>query len=445
MTSIKKGDARYHTFTESSPDSMMIVEESGRFIAMNASARNMLGYSREEIGELDLDVIGARSIRNRLPEFRRIGRIRAEGTLVRKDGNTVATVFNTAAMGDGTFQFVLGQSTDKRSSDETVIEAAPLPFIELDLSSRHTEVKSLNRQARSLCGKAKGADCVGKSLTELLGVAESDVETLVEAARGCWGGVVSRTWIIKAGGRPERYFKTHLTLMGPAEDPANGALLSLCDVTDETFMQKELSAALKEKTLLLKEEQHRIKNNLGLLISMLSLQRGELSDPRCAEQLREAQSRIQTIALMHEQLAASLEVKKNLELSAFVGDLVRTIERTYLSEDAAIRIDTSVEPLVLDAKRAAAIGLIVNELITNALKHAFAGRSSGTVWVNAEKIDGNLRLTVTDDGDGLPSGFDWLKSGGLGFKFIDMLSQQLSATVAVENEHGFKFSLCLKI
>lgn len=445
MTSTKRGDARYHTFTESSPDSMMIVEESGRFIAMNASARSMLGYSREEIGELDLDVIGARSIRNRLPEFRRLGRVRAEGTLVHKDGNTLATVFNAAAMGDGTFQFVLGKAADKRSSDETIIEAAPLPLIELDPGSRHMEVKSLNRQARSLCGVAKDGNCIGKSLSELLGVAESEVANLIDAARGCWGGVVSRTWIVKMGDRPERYLKTHLTLMGPAEAPASRALLSLCDVTDEMYVQKELSTALKEKALLLKEEQHRIKNDLGLIISMLSLQRNELSDPNCAAQLREAQARIQTIALMHEQLAATLEVKKNLELSAFVGDIVRAIERSYLSAGAPIRIETSVEALLLDTKRAAAIGLIVNELITNALKHAFPERSSGTVWVNAEKIDGNLRLTITDDGDGLPSGFDWRRSPGLGFKIIDMLSQQLSATVAVENEHGFKFSLRLKI
>ncbi len=251
MPSAKKEAARYDTFAELSSDSMMIVEESGKFIAMNASARNMLGYSREEIGSLDLDVIGARSIRNRLPEFRRIGRVRAEGTLVRKDGNMLATVFNTAAMGDGSFQFVLGQAKDRRSSGETIFESAPVPIVELDLLSRRMAVMSLNKQARALCGKAAAEDCVGKSPTELLGVAESEVEKLVDIARGCPTEAARRTWSIKVGDRPARFFKTYLELIGNGDDLASRALLSLCDVTDEIYIQNELGTAIKEKNKLL--------------------------------------------------------------------------------------------------------------------------------------------------------------------------------------------------
>jgi len=422
---------------------MMLVEESGRLIAMNASARTMLGYSREEIGALDLDLIGASPIQNRLSEFRKLGRVRAEGTLVRKDGNRLWAVFNTAALGDGTYQFVLGKPRARSPSMEMLFELSPLPIIELDLSSGRAIVKGLNRLARALCGAPIGKASAETNLTELLGVDEREVELLIDAARG--NRAETRKWLIKVGDRPERYYKAQLMMIGSDEDPAREALLSLSDVTDEMFVHQELSAALKEKTMLLKEEQHRIKNNLALLISMLSLQRSEVADPSCAVQLRDAQARIQTIALMHERMAATSEMTKSLELDSFVGDIVHALEHTYLSAGRQIRIEANVEALELDTKRAAAIGLIVNELITNAFKHAFATRPEGTVWVKIEGGDGNLRLTIADDGPGLPSGFDWRKNGGLGFKFIDMLCQQLSASIAIENENGFRCSLGLKI
>jgi PAS domain S-box-containing protein len=445
MPSTKKQSPRFHTFSENTPEAMMIVEGSGRLIAMNASARKLLGYSKDEVVDLDLASLGADAIRSRFSEFRKRERVRAEGSLLRKDGEVITAVFNTAAMGDGSYQFVLVHVEDRVVPGEILFESAPLPLIELDLSLPSPTVKRLNMQARVLCGQTGGADNIGTSLTTLLGLTDHDAVDLSEWAYKREAGVYVRTWMIKVHDHPGRYGKAQVTLVGRIDDPASRALLSLCDITDEVLAQNELRASVKEKTVFLKESQHRIKNNLELLGSMLSLQRGELSDQFCARKLLDAQTRIKTIALLHDHLSKTQGDSWNLQFGTFIEDIIRGIRSTCLIENAPITIATSLAEFEIDSRRAGIIGLIVNEIITNAVKHAFATRSSGMVWVKTEKAAGDLRLTIADDGDGLPLGFDWRKQGGLGFKFIDVLSQQLSATAEVENDHGFKFSLGLTI
>jgi|GEM_PF-2882429 len=447
MASNERGATRFHTFSESSPDSMMIVEGSGRFIAMNASARRMLGYSREEIGELYLDSIGAGAIRDSFPEFRKIGRVKAEGSLVSKDGNTLKAVFHTAAMGDGSYQFVLGPSQERESTGQTIFDSAPFPLIELDCGSDGLVVRNLNGQAQSLCGSTGAADCRGRRLSQLLNLRDRDVLGLEEWLRSDRAAAYENTWTIRSGDGPERHLKSRMTRIGRGAEAGDRALLSLCDVTEEVSAKNEIIATLKDGAFLFKESHHRIKNNLSLLASMISLQRGGLSDRICADKLLEAQMRIQAIALFHDHMATAQGGNFTLKIGAFLEDIVRSIESTCLDGNAPIVIDTSiVDPdLELDAKRASSLGLIVNELITNALKHAFASRSSGRVWVKAEKAEGHLKLSIADDGQGLRSGFDWRKDGGLGFKFIDILSKQLSAEVAVKSERGLEFSLGLKL
>ena len=423
----------------------MIVEGSGRLIAMNASARKLLGYSKDEVVDLDLASLGADAIRGRFSEFRKRERVRAEGSLVGKDGEVITAIFNTAAMADGSYQFVLVHVEDRMVPGEILFESAPLPLIELDLSSPSPTVKRLNMQARALCGMTRGADDVGTSLTTLLGLTEHEAVDLSEWAYKREAGIYVRTWMIKVHDRPGRYGKAQVTLVGRIDDPASRALLSLCDITDEVLAQNELRASVKEKTVFLKESQHRVKNNLELLGSMLSLQRGELSDQFCASKLLDAQTRINAIARIYDHLATAQEDNFDLPFDLFIEDIIRGIKSTCLGGKIPITIDTSLVGLEIDARRAAILGLIVNEIITNAVKHAFRARASGTVWVKAEEADGDLRLTIADDGEGLPSEFDWRRNGGLGFKFIDELSRQLSATAEVKNDHGLKFSLGLTI
>jgi PAS domain S-box-containing protein len=438
------GSDRYHTFAEDAPDSMMIIEGSGRFIAMNASARRMLGYSWQDLPELDLETIGAKAIRDRLKEFRRIGRVRFEATALRKDGRALRLVFHTAAMGDGSFQILLAEIENRDRPVDALFEDAPLPIVEAQLSSDCFVVERINREARSFLGGGGTFEFVGKSFSSLFCIRDEDLAgLLLKARRG--DGVCEGGWILKDHTGANRHCRICVTLSTGTDDPKKRAVFSFIDVTDEKLREMELAGSLEAKSLLLRESQHRVKNSLNIISSMLSLQRGALQDENCAQLLLAAQLRIQAIALYHDHLSRVGSESLNLELSSYLGDLVCSIKKAYVTSEKPIRIDTSIAELRIDSKRAATIGLIVNELITNSLKYAFPSRSSGTLWVRAREAEGILELSIADDGVGLAPSFNWRESKGLGFKLIELMSQQLSATVKIEGENGFRFSMGLRV
>jgi PAS domain S-box-containing protein len=436
---------RYHTFGEDKPESMLITEGNGRFIAMNASARRMLGYSRKDLPELDLDSIGARTVRDRLIDVRKIGRARVEGSARNKDGRRFRAVFHTAAMGDGSFQFVLDEIKAREPGGVLLFEDAPLPIIEVNRRPGGISIENINRQARILCGGGEVEDFLGQSVSGLLGLSDQEmVERLAEAQGG--RGFFDLAWSTKDLREEKRCFKLLAAPLGPSDETGERLLLSFSDITDEKLEAERLAESIKTGSFIFAEAQHRVKNSLSLLSSMLSLQRGALMpNDKCATILREAQLRIQTLAHFHDHLSRTQGEHLNLEMRGYLGDIVKTIKSAYLSGVKPIQIETELAELELDAKRAATLGLIVNELLTNSLKYAFTARPSGTVRVSTEKSEGRLRLEISDDGTGLPPGFDWRSSKGLGLQFIDRLSQQLLATVEVESKNGFRFSLSLEI
>ncbi len=437
--------AKYRTFRESSPDSMMIVERSGRLIAMNAPARDRLRYSKQDVLELDLDALGASAIRERFPEIQRIGRVRLQGILCTKDGTTLKAAFNSVAMGDGSYQFVLGWPESQETSADTLFQLAPEPILELDLAEELPRVLKMNHQATVFWNEGMSEGYQGKELGQLLGLEEASLAELLAWLRTEETGLFEGTWTIGPWEEARRYFKARVARIEGTASSHKRAVLSLCDISAEKLAESAMSLAIQEKNLLLKESQHRSKNNLALLSSMLSLRRQELTDKRCAAELQAAQLRIQAIAHLHDHLMRFLEESLKLELKAFINDIVRTAERAYLSKDSAIKITTLVDDIQIDSKRATSLGLIVNELITNALKYAFKARDQGRVLITTEKTEAELKMMVVDDGVGLPSGFDWRKDGGFGFKFMDILSQQLSATLDVVNEGGLRVSLRIRL
>lgn len=433
---------RYHIYSEFSPESMLLTEGSGRVIAMNASARKQLGYSRQDILEMDLDSLGAPAIRERLGEFHRLGRARAEGSALRKDGERLEAVFNVAALGDGSFQFLLSGLRDGRLDAELLFERAPLPLIFARLTLEGLVVQGINHQARSLCGGGGRDDFAGRDLAAILPGGGLD---LAKALRFDLDGRASGelVWAMSEPEGRSRVFKVRVTRALGVE---GGGLLELAflDVSEESSREESLAALAKDRTLLLQESQHRVKNSLSLLSSILSLQRASMSDQSCAGYLLAAQLRIQTIAQFHDRLSRVQGDKLKVELGSYLVDLVESIKSAYVSSEKPIEIRTDIPRLELDAKRVATIGLIVNELITNSLKYAFIARPSGTVWLKAEESKGRLSLRIADDGVGLLPAFDWHSSQGLGFQFIHMLSQQLAATVELGSGPGFSFSMEMK-
>jgi two-component sensor histidine kinase/PAS domain-containing protein len=206
---------------------------------------------------------------------------------------------------------------------------------------------------------------------------------------------------------------------------------------------EERTRELREKEVLLKEVHHRVKNNLQVISSLVSLQADGSTDATVREVLRDVTYRVRSMALVHEKLYQSADLAR-IDFAEYARSLLGYLWRAHGAAAATVRLILELEPVSLPVDTAVPCGLILNELAGNALKHAFRGRDEGEVTVSLKVgVDGRICLYVGDNGVGLPAGFDWRQTSSLGLRLVQMLSGQLSADVAVSSEEGTKFKIVI--
>jgi two-component sensor histidine kinase len=206
------------------------------------------------------------------------------------------------------------------------------------------------------------------------------------------------------------------------------------EITLRRRAEEKLTSSLDEKTVMLKEIHHRVKNNMQVISSLMSLQLGASSEPSIQEALRESQTRIRSMALVHETLYRSDNFAA-IDFKQYLERLVRQVHTSHSGPTIQVRVDGSDVMLPLD--QAIPAGLMMNELISNAMKHGFPGGRQGTITVSAGIDDeGIVDLLVRDTGVGLPPGFEPEKVTSLGLHLVRSLTQQLDGTMSIDNGPG---------
>ena len=209
--------------------------------------------------------------------------------------------------------------------------------------------------------------------------------------------------------------------------------------------EKHLRDSLGEKEVLLKEIHHRVKNNMQVISSLLSLQADELQDAAMRDVLLEVTHRVRSMAMVHEKLYQSADLAR-IEFADYAHTLLNYLWRAHANAASGIRLTSQLEPLSLPVNVAVPCGLILNELIANALEHAFHGRNGGEVAVSLGfDAQDRVRLGVRDNGCGLPPGFDWRTAPSLGLRLVQMLARQVSAVVEVKGDKGTEFTITFEI
>jgi two-component sensor histidine kinase len=206
------------------------------------------------------------------------------------------------------------------------------------------------------------------------------------------------------------------------------------DVTERKQAEEQRQEVARHEALL-REVHHRVKNNLQVVSSMLNLEGERSRKADVANVLSECQQRIASIALVHEKLYRS-DALGRIEFASYVEDLVGNIVRSHGGTAARIGVDFELAPLLLNLDTAVPCGLMVNELVSNALKHAFPESRGGRIHVGLVPDDGRYRLVVEDDGKGFPAGFDLEASDTLGLKLVHILADQLDASIAMARPPG---------
>ncbi len=213
------------------------------------------------------------------------------------------------------------------------------------------------------------------------------------------------------------------------------------DITERMKYEAALRASLKEKELLLQEIHHRVKNNMQVISSLLNLQAKLIDDPRAQEMFRQCQKRIRSMALVHEKLYRSPDMA-GIDFQDYLHSLARTVYQDYQRLLGQVELKIELEPVNLNINQAVPVGLIVNELITNSLKHAFPEGRKGKIWVVMKKAEGNkVMLQVKDDGVGLPQELDPKRTESLGLMIVYTLAKQIDGRIELRREGGTDFRI----
>jgi PAS domain S-box-containing protein len=227
-----------------------------------------------------------------------------------------------------------------------------------------------------------------------------------------------------------------------AKDHASFALIyriAIMNVTERWQAEEQLKASLRDKEVLLREIHHRVKNNLQIISSLVSLQGDTVADESARLVLADVRDRVHSMALVHERLYAADSLAA-LDFAEYASSLMDYLLRSH-GNIANVKLTLAVQPIALPVGAAVHCGLMLNELVSNALKHGFpAGRHGEiTVGLEREKVSGTLCLYVRDTGVGLPAGFDWRGAKSLGLRLVQMLARQLGGTVDVKSSPGTEF------
>ncbi|MEG4286548.1 PAS domain S-box protein [Microcoleus sp. A006_D1] len=214
-------------------------------------------------------------------------------------------------------------------------------------------------------------------------------------------------------------------------------LAGICeDISDRKLTEVRIQAALREKEVLLKEIHHRVKNNMQVVSSLLQLQAQYIEDEPTLALFEESQTRIHSMALIHEQLYQSEHLDR-IDIASYVEDLVANLYQSFGCGNTSIQFNLNVEPIYLNIETAIPCGLIINELVSNSLKYAFAKSLPGEININFyEIILQQFNLTIQDNGSGFPADFDVETTETLGLRLVRMLIQQLEGTIVIDSQCG---------
>ena len=209
-------------------------------------------------------------------------------------------------------------------------------------------------------------------------------------------------------------------------------------------MPKRYKASLEEKIILLREVHHRVKNNLQIIISLNNLQLRQVDDPQLKQFLNETKNRVRAMSLVHEKLYQS-ESLSHIDLAEYLRFLASQLFSYYSTDTRRVKLVVEIGKATIDINMAIPIGLIVNELVSNALKYAFPGDRAGTLIISGGIGDHLLTISVKDDGIGMPAGYDWKNATSLGLRLVNILAEQIDGTVTVPEGQGTTFIITVRL
>src|SRR5579884_79690 len=213
------------------------------------------------------------------------------------------------------------------------------------------------------------------------------------------------------------------------------------DITERKQAEEQIKASLEEKEVLLREIHHRVKNNLQVISSLLDLQSRYISDEQSNNIFKESQSRIKSMAFVHEKLYQSKDLAR-INLAEYIRDLATNLFHSYGVSSTAIKLKITADDTLLDINTAVPLGLVINELVSNSLKHGFPKEREGKINIELRSDNnGKFTLTVSDNGVGFSKDLDFQNTKSLGLRLVRTLTDQLKGNIEIRSNGGTEFKI----
>jgi len=454
------GNERYKALSESSTDAIIISDASQKIISWNKGAEDTFGYMKEEVIGRPIDIIMPKEFlyqKHNNSKKTQNGDNKISMGLIReikgrrKNGNIFPIEINIAEWGNKQGKKYYG-AVIRDIAERTLIVEELKKLSKVAKQSRHSIIIFDKRGNFEWVNKGFEMT-TGYNFTEVLG------RNFIEVLRGAQTSVKEVDMITGKMRKREAisgeilYYKKDKSPFWYSYDivpvfSTNGDFINFIatkiDITYKKKLENELISSNNEKEVMLREIHHRVKNNLQIVNSIFDIQLNRIKDERMHEILQNGKSRIRSISLIHEQLYMQDHLSK-IVFSNYLKSLVSSIEVSFMKEDVAIDTSFDLDSIEIDVNTAIPLGLISNELITNAYKHSFNNRANGTIYISFKIVNENLVLSISDNGPGLPDDFNEKAKKSLGYQIIYSLVSQLDAEIDFIVDGGTSVTISKKL
>lgn len=426
-----------------------------RIIKVNEQMCRNLGYTREELTSmsvLDIDpLITKENLSKLIEDFLKYGCNHVETQHRRKDGTFFPVDITTTRInyeGNQLGVSFIQDITERKMAEDALRESEER--LRLSLAAANQAFYDLDVKA--------GSARLSPEFPRILGFSPEDFPPTIDFLREQIHpedlNHAVNTYLATVEGETEGFsieyrlqtrpggWKWVLSQGKAIEHDGNGKALRvigiLADISERKKIEEQIRASLTEKTILLKEIHHRVKNNLQIISSLLDLQAEYICNEQDRIFLQDSQNRIRSMALIHQKLYQS-ESLASIDFDDYLHDLASYLLSSSAQNSARIGLKIEASDVFLKMDEAIPCGLIVCELISNSLQHAFPDGRKGEVSVSCRLDDDCIALRVSDNGIGLPPGFDFTNAESLGLQLVCMLVQQLRGTIDLERDGGTSF------
>lgn len=326
----------------------------------------------------------------------------------------------------------LSKTTFSKHYVDNIIESMADALVVTD---EHNKIEKINSATLSMLGY-KEEELLGKPLNTIFAINETP--TLEDLAERKTIDNFETSYLTRSGETIP--VNVSQALLYNENGTPKGMVCVASDITDRKEAERQIRKSLREKEILLTEIHHRVKNNLAVISGLLQMQIWDTESDAVETALRDSQLMVRSIALVHEKLYQSEDLSY-IEFDKYIRDLIQAIMSTYVDSGISININTDLKHAVLNINQAIPCALLINELIVNSHKHAFAGREDGNIWIKLNQENDMIHLTIKDDGSGFPEDLKFEEAESVGMSLIGTFVEQLNGEINISNEDGAVFEL----